>query len=117
MGREQETVVPGDQRVQVWWGWSASTKAQVQDHIDSSMTIVTLDGQEITGIIDEDIKFSEGKNHYYVLWKADVGILSPGVHPLTILISWKKQIFDGIDRYGPGSDNETASDECFLVVK
>ena len=117
MGRPQETSVSANQPVIVRWGWNATTAELVQEHVDNSETVVTLDGSPLEGTLEGGIKKDEGKGYYIATWRAEVGKLDVGTHVLTYFVTWTKQISDGTDTYGPGTKNVSFADECKLIVE
>lgn len=116
LGNPATTEVPAGAPIRVIWGWSAASEELVQAHIDASETVVMLDGQRIEGAMQE-IKYDDQRKFFVVHWIAEVGVLPVGSHPLTYKVTWKRQISDGWDTYGPGSKNEVSTDNCEVVVK
>jgi hypothetical protein len=115
-GKPTETKVAQGTTIVLIWGWVAATQEQVQAHIDQSQIVVTLDGQPVTDPRQERIQpTDDGK--FTVVWGSNVGILAPGTHTITYAVSWKVQITNGVDTFGPGGKYETQSDTCQLTIQ
>jgi len=116
LGRDATINVASGTPIIIQWGWKALTEAQVQDYIDNAVSVVTLDGIALEGLMEDTISQSTSTGDFLVSWFSDVGILSPGMHTITYDVSWQKMISDGADTYGPGGVYETVHDECQIVV-
>lgn len=115
MGRPVSSTAPGNQPIELRWGWSANTREQVEDHIRETITVVTLDSNPV-GQVDTGEITSNG-NGFSVLYTSNVGVLQPGTHVITYDVSWKNQISDGASTFGPGGQIESYHDQCELVVQ
>jgi mannan endo-1,4-beta-mannosidase len=116
VGLPEQTVVSPDSPVAIVWGWRADSAENMQAYITNAITMVTLDGDDISS----HAPFMINKNDpgdFRMLWYTRVGKLSPGSHLIMIDTSWKKMISDGTDTYGPGGKTETLHDECEILVK
>jgi hypothetical protein len=116
LGNPATTEVPAGAPIRVIWGWSAISKELVQEHIEANETVITLDGTPIKGALQE-VKYDDQRKFFVAHWIAEVGVLPAGSHPLTYKVTWKRQISDGWDTYGPGSKNEVSTDQCEIMVK
>jgi hypothetical protein len=116
IGKPAETKVAQGTTIVLIWGWLAATQEQVQSHIDQSQIVVTLDGQPVTDPRQERIQATDdGK--FTVVWGSNVGILPVGTHTITYSVSWKVQITNGVDTFGPGGKFETQADTCQLTIQ
>jgi hypothetical protein len=114
---DSPTYVKSGQPVILVWKWTALTAQQVQDHIDAGIYTILLDGEEITAQWEGDIVYDSVSDTYSKSWYADVGILSDGEHYALRRLSWRRQIFDGWDTYGPGGEIETEAHGCTIIVR
>lgn len=115
MGRPVSSTAPGNQPIELRWGWSAKTREQVEDHIRETITVVTLDSQPVGQVVTGEITSSG--NGFSVLFTSNVGVLKPGSHIITYDVSWKNQISDGTSTFGPGGQIESYHDQCELIVQ
>jgi hypothetical protein len=116
LGQPADTVVPQGTSVVIFWEWVTATLDQAQAGVDNGQVVVTLDGQALTTIhTRQPTQDSNGK--YNVTWWSNVGALSAGTHTVTYSASWKAQVSDGTDTYGPGGTYETQSDTCTITVQ
>ncbi len=116
IGEDKQRYVAPNTPVVILWGWGAKTEAQIKDFFNNHLTTVTLDGNDIS--TGAPYSFS-GNNPDFreVVWFAEVGPLSPGLHTILYDVSWKAMISDGTDTYGPGGKFETEHDECEIIVQ
>ncbi len=113
---DSPTFVKSGQPVILVWKWTALTEDQVQDHIDAGIYIIMLDGDLIEAERQSDIIYDSEAGTYSVTWYADVGVLSDGEHYALRRLSWRRQIFDGWDTYGPGGDIVNEAHSCTIIV-
>lgn len=113
---DSPTFVASGQPVTLVWKWTALTAEQVQDHIEAGIYTIMLDGEVIEAQRQGDIVYDSEAGTYSVSWYADVGVLSDGEHYALRRLSWRRQIFDGWDTYGPGGDIENEADGCTIIV-
>jgi hypothetical protein len=97
------------------WGWKALTREQVLDYLENAITKVTFNGAEITGAEQGDV-YAEDEI-YYVYWYKQLGVLERGKYPMTFFEKYRNKIFDGWEYFGPGTDNESTEDTCYLIVE
>lgn len=116
IGNKTRSEVPAGHPVIVMWGWSAATEEQVKDYIRVGMVVVTFDGNEVEGEQSGGIPYDEKSKLYKAVWMAAVGVVDPGIHTITYLLTFSEIIFDGIDYYGPGTKNEKQQDKCEIDV-
>jgi hypothetical protein len=117
IGKDKTTHVKASSPVNIVWGWSAKTEEQVNDFLQNSTTTITLDGNVIEGYQTRVIFINEIRNDYEVLWVAPIGIMETGQHTITYDVKFTKQVDDGTSLYGPGTENESGHDECFILVE
>ena len=87
--------------------WIASTKQQVQDFIDNTQQEVLLNGTPaIAKVTYSTITPDEPSGGFKTQVTADVGHLPVGTNEVKTTLSWKKQITNGKENYGPGTKHE-----------
>jgi len=97
------------------WGWKAQTEQQVFDYIEAAITKVTFNEEEITDAEQTDV-YEEGGT-YHVFWWKSMGVLERGKYKMTFFEKYETEIFDGWDYFGPGTDNVSTEDTCYLIVE
>lgn len=117
IGRDTRISVSAGRPVFLWWGWGALTEEQVEDFLDASVTVVTFDGVEVKGEMQDGISYDEASNQFKVMWVKLLGALEPGIYPITYSVVFSRMIFDGWEYYGPGSSRETQEDYCEVLVE
>ncbi|MFN8528230.1 MAG: hypothetical protein U0670_06440, partial [Anaerolineae bacterium] len=104
--------------IDVWWRWIATTRDQVQQHIDNSIYDVKLDGirldqyrQFSTGIVARD------DGQYQVDWLVPSPPLPSGTHVIEYSVTWRTDISDGVTTYGPNSAVRIERGTCTFTVQ
>jgi hypothetical protein len=97
------------------WGWKALTREQVLDYLENAITKVTVNGEEITDAQQGEV-YQEDEE-YHVFWYKNLGVLDRGKYTMTFFEKYRNKIFDGWDYFGPGTDNESVEDTCYLIVE
>ncbi|MEW5938111.1 MAG: hypothetical protein AB1750_00500 [Chloroflexota bacterium] len=111
-----ETRVAQGTTIILFWTWIAQTQEQVQAFIDNAVITVTFDGQPVTDPRQERIQpTDDGK--FSIAWGANVGVPAPGSHAITYSVTFKTQITNGVDTFGPGGKTETLNDACTLIIE
>lgn len=102
--------------IDIWWAWFASTAQQVQDHIDHVSHELRVNGELIEDINDfvEDIRPVQGG--YAAYWYVPYGPLAPGDYEITWVAQWDEAIDDGLERFGPDTDNPFLQETCSFSV-
>jgi hypothetical protein len=104
--------------VDVFWSWYTSEQDLIQQHLDNVIYEVRVDG-----VLLEDWRLyktsvrKQNDGNYYVYWFVPYGPLAAGEHKVTYLVSWKAQITDGYDFYGPGTNRPSESGSCTFTVR
>lgn len=102
--------------IDVFWNWFASTRAQVEDHLEAATYTVTLDGQTLDyrrfqgNIVQEN-------GMYVVYWFVPSEPLEAGEHTITYRVTWSRQIFDGFESFGPGTAKPEETGTCTFIVR
>ena len=113
--------VSREDKIAVHWGWMADTRQQIQDHIEQVVFDMTINGQPVTMDIVSEIKESYDDNGvlegYSVFFYHYAGKLAPGSHLVEIRITWKEEIYDGWDYYGPGTSYPDLGGFCEIIVE
>jgi hypothetical protein len=103
------TVAP-DRPVALVWGWSASTRALLNEHLEAAAYTVTLNGAPLEDLESYRQEPVNGQGQVVVSWVVPVGSLEPGTHRVEWTLDLAAPIEDGFDAddngqpdvYGPG---------------
>jgi hypothetical protein len=117
LGGEVRTEAPAGHPVILMWGWSAATKEQVEAYVRASILVVTVEGVEISGTPQGNIPYDETARLYKAVWTANLGILKRSIYTTTYTLAFREKIFDGVNYYGPGTENEKLEDRCEIEIK
>jgi hypothetical protein len=102
--------------IDIYWGWFASTREQVEQHTAAASYEVRITGRE-TPLEWRQYGFPirEEGGQFVRYWFVPYGPLAAGTYTITYRVTWTQQIFDGSNTYGPGAiDREEGS--CTFTV-
>lgn len=104
--------------IDVFWGWFARTREQVQDHIDNAVYEVRVNGV----LLDDYDPYRgsirmESDGNYHVYWYVPTDPLNAGPVTITYKVTWENQITDGYASFGPGTSNESEEGTCTFTVQ
>jgi len=105
--------------IDIFWGWIASTREYVQQHINNAIYEVRLDGR----LLDNWRLFQgritqQADGNWSVYWYVPISEpLTSGQHTITYRVSWENPIFDGYQQFGPGTAVEFESGRCTIEVR
>jgi hypothetical protein len=115
-GKPAETRAAQGSNVILFWGFIAQTQEQVQAYIDNAVFTLAFDGQPVTDFRQERLDaLDDGR--FSVMWVANVGVPAAGSHSVSYAVSWKAQVTNGVDTFGPGGKFETQTDACTVVIE
>lgn len=117
-GRPAPTNLAPGSTIDVWWSWFASTRAEIQDHLDNVNYEVAVDGVALRDWRNfrSSIR-QESDGNYYVYWYVPVGPLTAGQHEITYRVTWSEAISDGYETFGPGTANPVQTGNCTFTVR
>ncbi len=105
--------------IDVFWGWIASTREYVLQHINNVVYEVRFDGR----LLDNWRLFQgpitqQADGNWSVYWYVPLNEpLTSGQHTITYRVSWRNAIFDGYQQFGPGTAKESESGRCTIDVR
>ncbi|MGB7337931.1 MAG: SH3 domain-containing protein [Phototrophicaceae bacterium] len=110
-------VVRAGDRIEIWWGWIASTEDQVTDHIEASNLELSINGEAIINpnSFVGDIQ-PLGSSSYIAYWEVPYGPLSSGEYIIAYQVTWDTAIYDGTSFYGPETANPFEQESCTITV-
>ncbi len=105
--------------IDVFWGWFASTRDYLQQHINNAIYEVTLDGQLLDNwrLYADEIR-QEPDGNWSIYWYVPIeDPLPPGTHTINYRVTWRNPIFDGYKEYGPGTETEFETGSCTFEIR
>ncbi|NWF69478.1 MAG: SH3 domain-containing protein [Chloroflexi bacterium] len=104
--------------MEVFWGWYATSPALLQDHLDHVIYEVRVNGtllQNWRSYVTPARQEDDG--YYHIYWFVPVELPNAGQYVITYRVTWDTQITDGIDSFGPGSNNPVQTGSCTVNVR
>jgi SH3-like domain-containing protein len=102
----------------LYWSWIAKTPEQMKDHLNAAQYDVKVNGQAIGDWAKYGSKvIKQSSGDYIVYWFVPLAQLAPGTYKVDFKVTWTEPIFDGTDRYGPGTDKSADTGTCTFTVK
>jgi len=79
---------------------------------------VRVDGTLLTGVNQYRTAITKPGNDYVVYWYVPFPeALGAGQHRITYRVTWKSQVFDGYEFFGPGSTTPVEEGSCTFTVR
>gem|GEM_PF-5692115 len=116
-------------RLSVVWSWYASDEVLLTDHLHNARYDVRIDASPLYHwtFVTQFRRDPEHDNNPTVYFYVPIGgVLAAGadgynrylrgIHHITYDLSWRNSISDGFDSFGPGSEIETNTGECFVEI-
>ncbi len=110
-----------DETISIYWRWWViPTRPELmQDHLDNVEYEVLLDGKLLTeweNFSTEMFQDPTNSNRWTVMWYVPVGKLDAGEHTVDFKVTWRAEITDGIDPFGPGTNTPEDTGNCTFTV-
>ncbi|RMF80242.1 MAG: hypothetical protein D6737_08640 [Chloroflexi bacterium] len=115
-GRLAPTFLRDGATIDVFWAWFAKTEEQLQDHIDNVNYEVRVNGVLLEDWRDFQQPIEVRQGNFWVFWFVPFGPLEAGDYEITYVVTWDRAISDGIDDFGPGTDNPFQTGNCTFTV-
>src|SRR5690606_4005244 len=117
-GRPPPRNLAAGSSIDVFWGWFARTREQVQNHINNAVYEVRVNGV----LLDNYDPYRgsirlESDGNYHVYWYVPTDPLNAGPVTITYKVTWENQITDGYASFGPGTSNESEEGTCTFTVQ
>ncbi len=117
-GRPAPTNLVTGATIDVFWSWFVKDRDLIQQHLDNVIYDVKVDGKPLENWREYATSIRKGNDsNYYIFWYVPTGPLAAGQHSITYNVSWKAQITDGFDVFGPGTNKPSESGSCTFTVK
>jgi hypothetical protein len=105
--------------IRVYWGWFASTEANIRQHVANAVYDVRVDGTPLTDwklYRDPDVR-KQNDGRFWVYWFVPYGPLLAGEHVIAYKVTWNARITDGFEFFGPGTDKLSEEGTCTFTVQ
>ncbi len=117
-GRPAPNNLTAGATIDVFWSWYVNDKALMQQHLDNVIYDVKVDGKALDNWREFATSVRKGNDgNYYIFWYVPAGPLAAGQHSISYNVTWKAQITDGYDVFGPGTNRASESGSCSFTVK
>lgn len=107
------------QTVSIFWSWWVTLPQYMQDHLNTVVYEVKLDGEVLEDWRDnrtQPFRDPNEDNNWTVYWYVPVGELTAGTHEIEYRVTWSEQITDGEANYGPDTEIEEQTGSCTFTV-
>ncbi|MFN8373403.1 MAG: SH3 domain-containing protein [Anaerolineae bacterium] len=102
----------------VTWNWYATNMEYIQQHLDHVVYEVRVNNTLLQNWRNYDTTPTlEDDGNYWVYWYVPVELTTAGQYTITYRVTWDATITDGIDNYGPGTNNAVQTGSCTVVVR
>lgn len=116
-GKPAPTNLSAGATIDVFWSWYVSDPEYIQQHLDNVIYEVRVDGVLLQDwrLYSTRVRQQADGNHY-IYWFVPYGPLTAGQHTITYNVTWRQQITDGYDLFGPGTNRPSESGTCTFTV-
>lgn len=110
-----------DETITIYWRWWVVPNRPdlMQYHLDNVDYEVLLDGKLLTDWANFDTEMIQdptNNNRWTVFWYVPVGKLDAGEHTISYRVSWREQISDGVNQFGPDTSTLEETGNCEFTV-
>jgi hypothetical protein len=102
---------------EVWWYWYARTEEQIADHLAAAQYEVSINGQAVRRPMDYAKPIRESGPDVVVDFFYPTGELAAGTYTIEYRVTWSRQIYDGYNFFGPGTNTLDETGTCTFVVR
>jgi hypothetical protein len=117
-GVRPPTTLAAGSSIDVWWGWFARTRDQIQSHLDAVVYEVRLNGELIQNwrLYSRPVAL-ENDGNYHIYWYVPSEALPSGENRITYRVTWTESITDGYESFGPGTSTLSQEGSCTFTVR
>lgn len=99
----------------VFWSWFTFTREQMLNHIENvNYSVTYYQVLPLPNPVRSEIRLIGDR--YWVFYYSVLGNLLPGDYYIEYKVDWDAPHFDGLDNYGPGTENPELFSGCFFRV-
>ena len=110
-------IIEANSTIEIYWAWFAFSEAQVQHHITTVEYDLRVNGDPIEIFPQYQKPVSQQSGQHVAFWYVPFGPLESGDYTITIEMIWSEAISDGVERFGPNTDNETFEESCTFTAR
>lgn len=110
-----DDIAPGS-TIDVYWAWFVSDPQYVQQHLDAVSYEVRVNGELLSNWRQFGTPVRQQGASFAKYWFVPFGPLAAGEYTITYRATWREQIFDGYEFFGPGSINPVEEGSCTFTV-
>ncbi|MBW7880935.1 MAG: SUMF1/EgtB/PvdO family nonheme iron enzyme, partial [Anaerolineae bacterium] len=103
--------------VEIRWNWFAKTEQQIRDHLESAQYEITINGVSIDNPLDYATTISPSGGDFVLDFFYPTEPLTAGIYQVVYRVTWREQIFDGYDYFGPETNNPEVTGTCTFAVR
>jgi hypothetical protein len=108
-------IIYDSDRITIYWSWWARTLDQIAQHRANAQYSVRLNTAAFNEVrVSEPVRRTA---NYWIFYTVDVGNLRPGHYEVEYRVTWREPIFDGFERFGPGTENVQLAANCNFNVR
>jgi hypothetical protein len=108
-------IIYDSDRITIYWSWFARTLEQIEQHRANAQYSVRLNTAAFNEVrVSEPVRRTA---NYWIFYTVDVGNLRPGHYEVEYRVTWREPIFDGFERFGPGTENVQLAANCNFNVR
>ncbi len=100
----------------IYFAWFAATRQQVEDHVAQAVYEVRLNGAPVPVGAPQFIRPSAGGG-FEAYWYLPTAPLAAGQYQITYRVTWRQQVFDGTESFGPGTSKPEERGTCTFTVR
>ncbi|MFW5691354.1 MAG: SH3 domain-containing protein [Chloroflexota bacterium] len=102
----------------VWWSWIVADPRYMPEHEENVIYEVTLNGEALPNWRGYGGEIRQTGSSWAKSWFVPAGVLEePGTYRISYRATWRQQINDGFDLFGPGTRNPVEEGSCTFTVR
>lgn len=117
-GNPAPTTLQSGATIDIFWSWFASEREYIQQHVDNAIYDVRINGTPLQNWRSYSTRVrQQADGNYWIYWFVPHGPLPAGQYTITYNLTWRNQITDGYDFFGPGAHTPSESGTCTFTVR
>lgn len=117
-GNPAPTTLRAGATIDIFWSWFASSREFIQQHVDNAIYDVRINGTPLQNWRQYATRpRQQADGNTWIYWFVPYGPLPAGQYTITYNLTWRSQISDGYDVFGPGTNTPSESGTCTFTVR
>ncbi|MBI5668183.1 MAG: SH3 domain-containing protein [Chloroflexi bacterium] len=117
-GNPAPTGLQAGATIDIFWSWFASDREYIQQHVENAIYDVRINGTPLQNWRQYATRVrQQSDGNYWIYWFVPYGPLPAGQYTITYSLTWRNQITDGYDVFGPGTNTPSESGTCTFTVR